>query len=102
MAELEVDPDALKARAATFREAGTDQVRVASSNLSTTESDIAAFGEINAMLHDQWRDVKARQAQSWQSLGSAHEGHGDNLTTSARGYEGTDEVNRQSLGNTGL
>src|SRR5687767_10331868 len=98
MAELEVDPDTLQARAATFRDAGAEQVQAASSGLAGTEKDIAAFGEINAMLRDQWRDVKTRQAQSWQSLGNAHDDHGDNLTTAARGYAGTDVVNAQALG----
>ncbi|MEX3645226.1 type VII secretion target [Mycolicibacterium porcinum] len=97
MSNLDVDPSALLARSQTFRAAADEQVQAATYDQSQTESDIAAFGEINAALHDSWRAVRARQAQSWTGLGREHDQHGDNLTTAARGYVGTDVVNNQTL-----
>nr|WP_158260401.1 type VII secretion target [Mycobacterium eburneum] len=97
MAELEVETSALRARSSTFRDAQDEQTRVGANDLAGTESDIAAFGEINAMLHDQWRDAKMRQSAAWQSLGAAHGDHADSLTTVANGYDGTDEVNAETL-----
>lgn len=98
MAELEVDPSTLKASAATFRDAGAEQLQVGAYDAAGIDADVAAFGEINAMLHGPWRDVKERQSQSWQGLGRQHDEHGDKLVTAANGYEGTDVVNAQSLG----
>lgn len=97
MSELNVDPSLLLARSGQFHEAGNEQARAGALDDSQTEADIAAFGEINAALHDSWRQVRARQAQSWTGLGREHDEHGDNLTTAARGYQGTDDVNNQML-----
>ncbi|WP_454793761.1 type VII secretion target [Mycolicibacterium lutetiense] len=97
MSELNVDPSLLLARSGQFRKAGSEQAQAGALDDSQTESDIAAFGEINAALHDSWRQVRALQARSWSGLGREHDEHGDNLTTAARGYEGTDVVNNQML-----
>ena len=97
MSNLEVDPSVLLARSGKFRAAADEQMQAGTHDQGQTDSDIAAFGEINVALHDSWRAVRARQAQSWTGLGRAHDEHGDNLTTAARGYEGTDVVNNQML-----
>lgn len=101
MSELNVDPALLTARSATFRDTAGEQVQEGSLDRSRTESDIAKFGEINAALHDSWRFLREKQAQSWTGLGGEHDSHADKLVTVARGYEGQDEISAQSLSSTG-
>ena len=97
MSDLTVDPSLLVARAAKFRDAATEQVAAGSLDQSQSESDIAAFGEINAALHHQFRMVKDLQAQAWAGLGKEHDVHAAKLLTAARGYGTTDDVNAQGL-----
>jgi hypothetical protein len=97
MGDMDVDPSVLLARSGKFREAAEGQVQAGAHDQNQTESDIAAFGEINAALHDNWRAARARQAQSWSGVGREHDEHADKLVTAARGYEGQDEVNAQML-----
>ncbi|WP_157680480.1 type VII secretion target [Mycobacterium dioxanotrophicus] len=94
---MNVDPSLLVVRAAKFSDAATDQITAGSVDRSQTESDIAAFGEINAILHEQFRTVKALQAQSWAGLGKDHELHAEKLSAAARGYGNTDDANGQAL-----
>lgn len=97
MSDLTVDPSLLMTRAAKFRDAATEQVAAGSLDQSQSESDIAAFGEINAVLHEQFRMVKDLQARSWAGLGNEHDAHAANLSSAARGYSNTDDLNARTL-----
>lgn len=94
---MTVDPSLLQARAAKFHDAATEQVVAGSLDQSQSESDIAAFGEINASLHHQFRMVKELQAQAWAGLGKEHDMHAEKLSSAARGYGNTDGLNAQTL-----
>ena len=97
MTELSVDTAALGARSASFKTAGEDHARAGALDPLGVEADIAAFGEINTVLHDGWRTLKARQSEAWQGLGQRHIEHGDKLSSAAVGYSTTEENSTRDL-----
>lgn len=97
MADMTVDTAALRQRAASVNELGEEQKRAGSLSQTTVESDISAFGEINAALHGPWREVKERQERAWSELGDRSQEHAEKLGLSASGYDGTEAAGQASL-----
>ena len=97
MDDLTVETGALRARGGAFTSAAADQRRAGALDAAGTEADIAAFGEINAVLHDGWRTLKSAQSQAWTDLGPRHEEHADKLSAAASGYEATESVGAAQL-----
>lgn len=97
MADLTVETSALVRRAGSFTAAGEEHRRAGALDGAGTEADIAAFGEINAVLHDGWRTLKSAQSQAWTGLGASHEEHAEKLSGNARGYETTESAGAAQL-----
>lgn len=97
MAELKADTDELRRRAATIQAVGADHVEAGALDASAVESQIEAFGEINKVLHDDWRGTKGKQSRAWIASGQHHEGHSANLNANAFGYDGQDATSAQNL-----
>lgn len=102
MADLRVDSADLRSRAATFDGVAQEQSSSASLAQSGVEADIAAFGEINAALHDPWRAANALKEQAWGDLSRRNSEHADRLRASAAGYDDTDAASGGALGRTGI
>ncbi|SKH87947.1 hypothetical protein [Mycobacteroides abscessus] len=97
MADLTVETDELHKRAATIQAVGEDHVANGALDEAGVESTIDAFGEINALLHDDWRGAKAAQSRAWIESGQAHGRHADKVSRNAYGYEGQDTTSAQNL-----
>lgn len=100
MADLKVETDELHHRAATIQGVGQDHVAAGAFDEAGVESTIGAFGEINQVLHDDWRGVKAAQSRAWVASGQAHSRHADKLNQDAYGYDGQDLTSAQNLRST--
>jgi Excreted virulence factor EspC, type VII ESX diderm len=95
--EMNVETSQLHSQAARFGEAAADQRRAAMLDEMGVEEQIAAFGEINAGLHDAWRSAKAAQARAWVEHGRRHDEHAAKLVTAANGYDGQELAAIDSL-----
>ncbi|MGD9622311.1 MAG: type VII secretion target [Mycolicibacterium sp.] len=102
MADLRVETAGLRSHAATFDAVAEEQRAGASLAQSGVESDIAAFGEINAALHEPWRTANAMKEQAWNDLSRRNSEHADKLRANASGYDDTDASNSGLLGSAGL
>lgn len=102
MADLRVETSGLRAHAATFDNVAAEQSSGASLAQSGVETDIAAFGEINAALHEPWRAANAMKEQAWNDLSRRNSDHADKVRASAAGYDDTDASSGAALGRNGL
>lgn len=100
MADLRADTDELRRRAATINAVGEDHSAIGAFDATGVDSQIDAFGEINQVMHGDWRDAKAKQSDAWSRSGQAHGDHAEQLSANAFGYDGQDLTNAQNLRNT--
>jgi len=102
MAELRVDTNELRSHAGQFDAAAASMLPAASVDHAAVESDIAAFGEINAVLHDSYRAVRQAQASAWAAQSRAHAEHAEKTGVGAAGYDRTESASSAALGGPGL
>lgn len=102
MAELRANTSDLRSHAGTFDAAAEDRSAASTLDEQGVETTIAAFGEINAMLHDQYRQVKRAQAAAWAANAQGNRDHADKVRQTADNYDTTEQSSAAALGTTDL
>jgi len=101
MSEVRVETAQLRAYGNTFDEAAAAVAPAATVDHAAVQADIAAFGEINAVIHEQYRAVRQAQADAWAAHQRADLEHADKVAATASGYDVTDGEGATMLGSTG-